>query len=227
MKTKSILPPLFCLLAFSLHIDVAQAQVPPIDVLATLAKKVIRAIDLQVQRLQNNTIDLQNIQKQIENALSKLKLDEITDWTNKQKQLYQDYFDELWRVKSIITYYKRIIEIIDRQKQLISEYKQAYALVQQDKHFTPDELNYMYTVYTGIINESIKSVDQILTLIQSFAVQMSDAQRLELLDHSADEIEQRITDLREFNQQNIQLSLQRAKDLDDINAIKQLYGLTN
>ncbi len=203
-----------------------QAQIPVLDVLKKLAAKVIKAIDLEVQRLQNNTIDLQNAQKQIENTLSKLKLDEIGDWVQKQKDLYQEYFDELWKVKTIITYYKRITDIIETQKQLLQEYKTAYAQIQQDKHFTPDEVQYMYGVYTGIINESVKSLDQILTLLNSFSVQMSDGERLALLNKSADEIENQMIDLRSFNNQNIQVSLQRATSLEEVNDIKKLYGLS-
>jgi methyl-accepting chemotaxis protein len=196
-----------------------------IEAVKAATKKVIRAIDLQIQRLQNGVIDLQNIQKGIENKLSKLKLDEISEWTKKQKEIYQQYFDELWRVKSAIAYYKRITEIISQQKQLITEYKQAYTLFQQDRHFTPDEISYMYSVYTGIINESLKNLDQLILIVQSFAVQMSDADRLELINRSANEIENQISDLRSFTNSNIQLSLRRARDLNDLSVIKQLYGL--
>jgi hypothetical protein len=52
-----------------------------IEIIKEAIIKAIKAIDLQVQRLQNATIELQNVQKQIENTLSKLKLEEISDWT--------------------------------------------------------------------------------------------------------------------------------------------------
>ena len=190
-----------------------------------IIKAAIKAADLAVQRAQNATIDLQNVQKQIENELSKLKLQEIAGWVQKQKDLYQDYFNELWKVKTVIAYYKRVTEIIDKQKQLVSEYKQAYALVQKDKHFTPSEIRYMYSVYSGIIGESVKSLDQILGIIESFTVQMSDAERLKLINQSANDIETQIGDLHKFNNQAIQLSLQRAKDQEEVNAVRQLYGV--
>jgi hypothetical protein len=196
-----------------------------LEIAKAAAKKVIIAIDLQVQRIQNKTLDLQIAQKELDNVFSKLKLDEISDWTNKQKEIYQEYFDELWRVKSIITYYKRITDIIAAQKQLVNEYKSAYSLFQQDNHFSAGEISYMYKVYSGIIDASINSLDQILNLLESFTVQMSDGERLDLLNKSATEINQNISDLRAFNNQNIQLSLQRTKDQKDLDFVKQLYGL--
>jgi hypothetical protein len=45
--------------------------------------KVIKALDLQVQRLQNKTIWLQNAQKTLENTMSKLQLNEIKYLENK------------------------------------------------------------------------------------------------------------------------------------------------
>lgn len=200
----------------------SQAQ---IEAILEAIKAAIKAADIAVQKVQNATIDLQNIQKQVENELSKLKLKEIADWAQKQKDLYQEYYDELWKVKAVIAYYKRVTEIIDKQKQLVTEYKQAYALVQQDKHFSAKEIQYMYSVYAGIINESVKNLDQILGIVESFTLSMSDAERLTIINRSADGIEQQISDLRSFNSQNIQLSIQRAKDQEEVNAVRQLYGL--
>jgi len=190
-----------------------------------ILKAIIKAMDIAVQKAQNATIDLQNAQKQIENALSKSELADIAGWVQKQKDLYQDYFNELWQVKTVIAYYKRVTAVIEEQKQLVKEYKQAYALVQQDKHFTASEINYIRSVYGGIIDESVKCLDQLLDIITSFSVQMSDAERLKLINRCADDIEQQISDLHRFNNQTIQISLQRAKDQEDVNMIRQLYGI--
>jgi hypothetical protein len=187
--------------------------------------KVIKAVDLKIQRLQNETIWLQNAQKVIENTMSKVKLDEITDWVEKQRTLYKDYFEELWRVKSVISYYHRIREITEKQIHLVEEYKRAWTLFKQDKHFTPDEILYMGNVYKGILNESIKNIDQLFLVIDSFSTQMTDAKRLEIINKAAERMEVTYSDLKAFNQQSILLSLQRAKTTNDVDVVKQLYGL--
>jgi hypothetical protein len=187
--------------------------------------KVIKAVDLQIQRLQTETIWLQNAQKTIENTMSKLKLDEITDWVEQQKELYAEYFDELWRVKTIITYYYKLKEIINKQKLLVSEYQNAYSLFNQDKNFTPEEIACMQKVYAGILRESMNNVDQIFMVINSFATQMSDAKRIEIISQIANDIENNFSDLRQFNNQNIIVSLQRAKQQNDVNVVRKLYGL--
>ena len=90
----------------------------PEEVIKAGVKRVIKAVDLRVQRLQNRTIWLQNAQKTLENQLSKLKLGEIADWTEKQRDLYERYYRELWEVKSAITYIKRVRELVESQSLL-------------------------------------------------------------------------------------------------------------
>ncbi len=108
---------------------------------------------------------------------------------------------------------------------LVEEYKRVWALFKQDKHFTADELLYMGQVYTGILDESVKNLDQIFLVINSFSTQMTDAKRLEIINTAADQVEVNYNDLKAFNQNNILLSLQRARGKNDVDVVKQLYGL--
>jgi hypothetical protein len=202
-----------------------EAAIPIIDIIKEAVIKVIKAVDLMIQRLQTKTIWLQNAQKVIENKMSKLKLDEITDWVDKQKQLYADYFDELRKVKTVITYYYKIKDIIEKQKLLVAEYERAFALFKQDKNFTADDIAYMEKVYNGILDQSIKNLDAVFIVINSFETQMTDAARLAIINNVAADIETNFSDLRQFNQQNIIVSLQRAKQQNDVNVVKKLYGL--
>jgi hypothetical protein len=203
----------------------AVAQDPITEIIKQGIIKVIKAVDLKIQRLQNKTIWLQNAQKVVENTMSEMKLNEITDWVEKQRTLYKDYYDELWRVKTAISYYHRVKEITAKQVQLVAEYKRAWGLFKHDKHFTSDEIDYMGKVYTGIIDESIKNLDQLFLVINSFATQMSDAKRLEIINNAYNQVETNYTDLKAFNQQNVLVSLQRAKSKNDIEVVKRLYGL--
>ncbi|WP_281631538.1 conjugal transfer protein TraI [Flavobacterium luteolum] len=226
MKRK-LIASLICLLLISTPARPADkvAILPILEIVKAVTKKVIKAIDLRIQRLQNKTIWLQNAQKQVENILSKLKLDEISDWTKKQKDLYKGYYEELAKVKSIITYYQRIKEIAQKQTKLVQEYERAWNLFKQDSHFKVSEIDYMEKVYTGILEESVKNIDQIFFILDSFTTQMSDLKRLEIINKAAEQIDSNYDDLLMFNQQNVLLSLQRAKTEADVNQVKQFYGI--
>ncbi|MBR2647966.1 MAG: conjugal transfer protein TraI [Sediminibacterium sp.] len=209
-----------------LPIQETKAQIPIVDIIKAAVKKVIKALDLQMQRLQNKTIWLQNAQKTLENKMSQLKLNEIKDWVEKQRKLYDDYFKELWKVKAALAYYKRVKDIIERQVQMVNEYKGAWAIFKQDKNFTAEELDYMYNIYSGMMDESLKSIDQLFLVVNAFTTQMSDAKRLEIINTVSDNLEQQYVDLKDFNNQNKMLSIQRANELGEIEYVKRLYGLS-
>ncbi|SIN78045.1 conjugal transfer protein TraI [Chitinophaga niabensis] len=194
-------------------------------VVKAAVKKAIKAADLAIQRQQNKVIWLQNAQKVIENTMSKLKLTEISDWTARQRNLYKEYFEELNKVKLLITYYQRIREITAMQIALVEEYKQAWRQIRNDKHFTPQEIIDIGRYYDGILNETIQNLEQLGMVINSFKTQMSDAKRLMIINQVADQVEQNFTDLRRFTASNKSESLKRAHSLQEIETVKMMYGL--
>ena len=222
---KVTLPVSLAIVLVSFNSEKANAQLVVGEVIKLTVTKVIKAIDLKVQRMQNQTIWLQNAQKVLENQLSKLRLSEISGWSSKQQQLYSGYYDELWKIKSIITYYQRIKDLTVKQVALVTEYNQPWALLKQDKHFSATELSQMAQVYSGILSASVQNLDQILLIINPNKTQMTDEQRLELINHAGDHLDNNYSDLQRFNTQNEVLSLQRSKDLSDTQITKALYGI--
>jgi hypothetical protein len=201
------------------------AQIPIIDIAKAAVKKVIKAIDLKIQRQQNKVIWLQNAQKTLENAMSKARLDDISDWTQKQRDIYKNYFEELGKVKAVISYYQKIRSITQQQVRLVEAYNRAWKLLKNDKHFTFKEIEYMGKVYNGILAETVKNVDQMLMVANSFKTQMTDAKRMEIVASAEQKTQQNYTDLLIFNNQNAMLSLKRAKSEQEINVVKVMYGI--
>jgi hypothetical protein len=215
----------FCLtLGFTIPIH-TDAQFIIAEVVKLVIKKVINAIDLAVQQVQNKTIVLQNAQKELENVMSKLQLDDISNWVEKQRKLYEDYYNELWQVKQVIADYDKVKDIVRLQSRIVSEYTRAYSLFKQDKNFTPDELDHMFQVYTGILSESLKNVDQVLLVVNALITQMDDAGRMEIINKAATGIQKNYSDLQRFNHENVQLSLERGAEMNDIETVKQLFGI--
>lgn len=202
----------------------AQAVIPIVQIIKQAVIKVIKAFDLMIQRLQTKTIWLQNAQKVLENKLSELKLTEIAEWTQKHKKIYELYYDELWQIKNALAAYVRIKEAIERQKRVLTEYNRAWNLVRQDNHFTEREIDYMYRVYKGILHESVRNLDQLVIVINSYKTKMSDAQRMAIIMQTTDNIERNMIDLLEFNMNTYQLSISRAKTKSESDRLKRIYG---
>jgi predicted transcriptional regulator YheO len=213
------------LAAALLSVQKVSAQDPITEIIKAGITKVIVAVDLKIQRLQTKTIWLQNAQKVLENTMSKARLDDITSWVQKQKDLYQNYFDELWQVKDVLSYYHKIRGITEQEVALVNQYHRAWNGVTRDSHFSADEVDYMGRVYTGIIEQSIKNLDQIALVINSFVTQMTDQKRMQIIDQAAEAMQKNYNDLKTFTTENIQLSIQRSKDEHDVAVVRALYGL--
>jgi hypothetical protein len=217
---------IFLILPFFTIIPTQRSEAQ-VEIILEAAKKVIKAMDLMVQRLQNSTIQLQNAQKAVENELSKLKLQEIADWADKQRNLFKTYYDELWQVRDVIAYYQRVKDIVNKQVQIVNEYKDAYQLFSKDTHFSSAELTHIYNVYMGILDQSLKNVEELTLVVNSLTTQMADAKRLEIIHAVSGDVDKNLSDLRTFTRQNQVLSLQRAKDESELEYLKQIYGIQN
>jgi hypothetical protein len=201
----------------------AQAQIEIID---EAIKAAIMAVDLGIQKIQTETIVLQDAQKQLENVMQQTQLTAITDWVQQQKDLYANYYAELWQVKSAIATYSKVTALIEKQARLVLEYKQAYGRVQQDPHFSAAEVSHILRVYQGILKESVDNVNQLALVIKALVTQMEDGGRLRIIDAASDRVDRNYSDLQRYTQENTLLSLQRAKDQQDGDMIRRLYGLS-
>lgn len=200
----------------------AHAQIP---VVSQIVGEAVRAADLAVQKLQTETIVLQEAEQALQNAMSQLRLQEIAGWVNDERSLYAEYYEELANVKTVITDYHKVKEIIQRQQDIITAYQQGLARFRQDKHFSAAELGEIESVYSGILTESGKNLAQLVMVIESLATQMSDEQRLAIIDGAAAGMDRNWRDLQVYTNANESLSLGRAQDENDYLLIKKMYGL--
>lgn len=203
----------------------ARAQIPILEIIKAAVKKVIVAADLEVQRLQTRTIGLQNVQKELENTMQQSELKGIANWVQQQRDLFAGYYKELMEVKNALMTYEEVKDMIEKQVQIVSGYKQAYAVIRQDKHFSADEVTQMYAVLSGIMRQSVQNLSRLAMVANSLVTQMDDAARLRIIDDTGSEINRNYNDLAQFSQQSFLLSLQRARDANDVAITRALYGI--
>lgn len=196
-----------------------------IEIIGEAIKAAIMAIDLSVQKIQTQTIFLQDAQQELQNAMQATRLADITSWVQEQKGLYSAYYQELWQVKDVLMDYSIVKNMVDKEIRLVSEYKRAYSAVLQDPHFSAGEINHISAVYAGILNESVENIDQLSKLIGALVTQMDDGDRLQLINTVGARIDRNYAELEGFTQENILLSLQRSKEESDWEMVKILYGI--
>ena len=203
----------------------AHAQIPILDIIGAAAKKAVMAIDLHVQQLQTETIGLQEAQKQLENEMHLNELAAITSWLEQQKDLCAGYYRELLQIKTVISDYQRVADMLQKQGEIAVLFKQMQTTIGQDHHFSAAEVATMTNTLTGIVNQSAGNISALELAIQSLVTRMHDADRLRIIDEAGDGIDKNYADLQEFCQRSVLLSFERAQGQNDVAATKALYGL--
>jgi hypothetical protein len=202
-----------------------QAQDPITEIIKAGIKKIIVAVDLKVQRLQNETIRLQNAQKLVENLMSKSGLENIAGWMEKQKQLYQEYYDDLRKIKNTVAAYHKIKDILAKQVSIVNTYKYALANARKDTQLTFAEISQVTNMYSAILSESLANVEQ-LVLVLSKTLTMEDAARMKIIDGIADKVDDNHRDLQLYARQNSWLTDQRKNYEAQIRYMQNLHGIT-
>jgi hypothetical protein len=203
----------------------AHAQIPILDIVSEAAEKVVMAIDLHVQQLETETLGLQEAQKEVENELVGSELTDIAGWLQDQKDLYAGYYQELWQVKQAISGFERVAQMIEKEGQLLAQVKQLNGAMGQDKHVTPAELTVMGNRLNAIVAESAQDLSRLELAVQALVTQMGDADRLRIVDEAGIGIDKHYAAVQEVSQQSAILSLNRARDANDVTVTKALYGL--
>jgi hypothetical protein len=138
--------------------------------------------------------------------------------------LHKAFLDGLLAVSPAIQKYARVVDIIEDQGKIVSEYKAAYHLFQRDPHFTPDELVYISGVYNNLISKSEQNLENLRNVITASKLRMSDAERLQAIDRLYASTHDELSFLRGFNSKTSGLSLERSRQQNDIESIRSLYG---
>lgn len=190
-----------------------------------ISSRVIRAIDLRVQELQNEAINLSVLQKNLENKFSAANLSEIASWQQKQKDLYANYFTELRQVKSVISFSSRVANIVQEQKQFVSDASYAIRQINADTHFSVTERDDFILACKRFLKAAADNLAYMLAAISPGNYSMTDADRLQRLLLMAERVEEQEMGLTTLMQRMRSLSVSREKNASDIISIEKLYGI--
>jgi len=187
-----------------------------------------RAQSTEIQQLLLNYEKL----NQLKNILSDMKkgykivskgYTAIKDISQGNFNLHEAFIDGLMAVNPAIKNYKRVVDIISYQKNIVREYKSAFIRFKQNGSFSPDEIEYLGRVYGQLFNKSIQNLDELATVITSSKLSMSDDERLQAIDRIFADTEDKLQFLRDFNKQANLLAIQRSREKQDVATMQQLY----
>ncbi|WP_448698247.1 TerB family tellurite resistance protein [Mucilaginibacter sp. AW1-3] len=139
--------------------------------------------------------------------------------------LHSTFLNGLNAVSPSVANYGRVADIILLQANLVTEYSRYKKQFAQSGSFNASELSYMANVYTTLLQQSLQNLSRLTDVLMAGKLRMSDAERLKAIDRIHEDSSDQYQFLQHFDRQGVILSLQRTKDVNDVQTLKSLYHL--
>jgi hypothetical protein len=151
----------------------------------------------------------------------------VKDLSKGNFSLHETFLDALMQVSPTVRKYKRVGDIIKYQVLLVKEYKAAFHRFSNSGNFNADEIAYFEKVYSKLLKESLRNLDELTTVISANTLRMSDDERLAAIDKVYADMQDKLSFLRNFNNNTSVLAIQRTKERNDVNALRSIYKESN
>ncbi|MCV9926312.1 TerB family tellurite resistance protein [Flavobacterium sp. LS1R49] len=151
----------------------------------------------------------------------------VKDLSQGNFSLHETFLDALMQVSPTVRNYRRIGDIINYQVILVKEYKIAFDRFRSNGNFNPEEIAYLEKVYANLFKQSLRNIDELTTVITANKMRMSDDERLASIDKIYADMQDKLLFLRNFNNTTSVLVIQRAKEHNDVNAMRRIYKANN
>jgi len=187
----------------------------------------------QMQELQQLALNIEklaqfrSIPKQMKQGYEILSrgYNTVKDLSEGNFSLHQTFFDALLQVSPAMRNYKKVGDIIDQQVTLVREYQRAKQRFTASGMFNQNELSYMGNVYDNLLKQSLRNLDELTAVLTANRLRMSDDERLAEIDRIYADMQDKLLFLRTYNNEATLLSLQRAKETGDVNAMRLLSNV--
>lgn len=139
--------------------------------------------------------------------------------------LHRDFFESLKAVNPLIKKYAKVGDIILYQIRIVKKVKETLEKVRDSKQFTTKELVYCKEVLDFLLDECIKTVEELIQVTTSGVFCMKDDGRLKQIDRLYEDIQSKYTFCSSFAGEMELLSVQRQAEQTEINQSKLLIGI--
>ena len=172
----------------------------------------------QIAALGVYTKDLKSGYKTVSNGLNT-----IHDAKNGEFNLHQAYFNSLSNVNPAIKSDPKVSGILTYQTEITTCFNNMFTAVNGSKQLTADEVNYLKTVYNNLLTRCNNDLDELSIVITNGKVQMKDDERIKRIDKLYTDMQDKYQFARNFSNQAIVLTVQRAHQQNDMQTLQQLY----
>lgn len=139
--------------------------------------------------------------------------------------LHETFLDGLMKVSPTVKNYKKVADIIRFQQMILKEYKTAFTRFKGNNLMNAAELDYISGVYSNLVKKSLDNLEDLTMVVTANKLRMSDDERIQAIDRIYEDMQEKTTFLRSFNNNTSVLVLQREKEQKDARAMRAIYGI--
>lgn len=146
------------------------------------------------------------------------------------KKIYEqgkEYYEALKQVNNLIKDARKVQQTVLMVGEISDMYVTNFEKMLVDPSFTPEELTAIAFGYSQLIKESTSLLKDLKQIISNNSMQMSDKDRLDIIDVVYKEIREYYNLVRYYTNKNISVSYLRAMKHNNAQRVLQLYGTPN
>lgn len=159
--------------------------------------------------------------------IAKEGLNTIGGFTRGEFNLHTDYFNSLKSINPEVRRYVKVAEIIALQVKIIQNYNRTYRQLNSSDAFSGDELAYIGRVYSRLLDDCDKTLDELITITTDGKLEMKDDERIERIDKLYLDMQDKLTFSQSFSNDAKSLAASRLKDKSDVQTSRVLQGIKN
>lgn len=159
--------------------------------------------------------------------IAKEGLNTIGGFTRGEFNLHTDYFNSLRSVNPEVKRYVKVTEIIALQIKIVQNYNRTYRQLHNSDAFSGGELSYIGRVFSRLLNDCDKTLDELITITTDGKLEMKDDERMARIDRLYLDMQDKFTFSQTFSNDARSLGASRLKEKSDVQTSRVLQGIKN
>jgi len=159
--------------------------------------------------------------------IAKEGLTTIGGFTRGEFNLHADYFNSLKIVNTEIKHYAKVAEIIGLEIKIVQNYNSTFRKLKSTDAFSNDELSYIRSVFTNLLDDCEKTLDELIAVTTDGKLEMTDDERMARIDKLYLDMQDKFTFCNSFSNDAKLLAASRIKEQTEVKTSRALQGIKN
>lgn len=159
--------------------------------------------------------------------IAKDGLTTIGGFTRGEFNLHTGYFNSLKSVHPEIKRYARVADIVVLQVKIVQNYNRTSRRLSSSNALSNDELAYVGRVFSRLLDDCDKTLDELITITSDGKAAMKDDERMQRIDRLYLDMQDKFTFSQSFSNDAVSLAASRIKEKTDVQSSRVLHGIKN